>query len=647
MLQFFRSFFSSKIGVAVTLGFVALIAVAFASGDVLNTGGGIGLGGGGDRVATVGKERVHATDLERAANNAVNELRQQQPRMTMKTFVEQGGLTQLLDNIIDLTAVRAFGEKHGIYVGSRLIDSEIAKIPSAQSVDGKFNEQVYRAFLAQRGITDDQVRRQITEAMMARQLLGAAEVGNVPNREAVQRYAGILTEKRIGAIATLPSGVFAPKSAPTEAEITKWYADRKDDYVLPERRIIRYSTFTDAAVKNVPAPTEAEVAALYEKNKAQFAATEQRRVTQLVLPTEAAAKAILAETASGKSLEAVSSSKGLAAASLGVISRQGLSAQTSQAIADAAFAAPVKTVVGPLKAPLGWTLIRIDAVENRAGRSLDQVRGELTQQLAVAKRRAALTDFSAKIEDQFDNGASLTDVARELGLTVSSTPPLLANGAVFGPQGGQTPPQLARVVEAAFAMESERQPQLAEVEAGKTFVVFDVAAIAASAPPPLAQIRQTVVNDIQLSKGAIAAKAVAQKIEDQVRKGGDLRALVAGLGVSLPPVESVDMSRQQFQAMGQQTPPPLSLLFQMAKGKVKLLGAPRSRGWFVVQLKDAIPGTVAADDPRLGELARSIAQLQGNEFSEQLRAAMRADVGVKRNDAAINGLRGRLTGAAN
>jgi peptidyl-prolyl cis-trans isomerase D len=57
MLQPFRNFFKSKIGIAVTLGFLALIAVAFASSDVANTGtfGGIA---GGDRVAIVGGEKV-------------------------------------------------------------------------------------------------------------------------------------------------------------------------------------------------------------------------------------------------------------------------------------------------------------------------------------------------------------------------------------------------------------------------------------------------------------------------------------------------------------------------------------------------------------------------------------------------------------
>lgn len=643
MLQFFRNFFSSKIGIGVTLGFVALIAVAFAGGDVASNAGFGGVAGG-DRVASVGNARIDTSDLDRAAANSVEQLRAENPKLTMKSFVAQGGLEQLLDNLIDMAAVRVFAERHGVHVGDRLIDSEIAKIPAAQGVDGKFSDAAYRAFLGQKRISDEQLRRQVTEAMMARQMLSSAEIGVTAPVESVRRYAGVLAERRVGAIALLPSTAFAPKAPPSEAELAAWYSAHRSDYVLPERRVVRYATFSDAVVKNVPAPTDAEIAARYEANKAQYAASESRKITQLVLPTDAAAKAVMAELTGGKTLEAVAAAKGLSAASLGSVTKQALSAQNSQAIADAAFAAAKGKLVGPLKAPLGWIILRIETIEGKAGRSLDQVRGELSQQIAVAKRRTALTDFSARIEDEFDNGAALSDVAKELGVTLSETPPLLADGSIFGAQGQKVPPQLEKVVSAAFAMEGEKQPQLAEVEAGKTFIIYDVGALAPAAAPPLAEIKQAVAIDVQLSKGALAAKAAAQKIENAARKGSDLGTALAGLGIALPPIERIDMPRMQLQSMGQNVPMPLTVLFAMAKGTVKLVGAPRNRGWFVIQLKDAIPGQVAANDPQLGEFSKSIAQLQAAEYAEQLRAAMRAEVGVKRNETAIKAVRNQLQG---
>ena len=64
MLQLFRNFFKSKVGIVVTLGFLGLIGVAFASSDVANN-----LSAGGvtssDRVAHVGCREIDSTESAR------------------------------------------------------------------------------------------------------------------------------------------------------------------------------------------------------------------------------------------------------------------------------------------------------------------------------------------------------------------------------------------------------------------------------------------------------------------------------------------------------------------------------------------------------------------------------------------------------
>jgi peptidyl-prolyl cis-trans isomerase D len=71
-----------KLGVGVTLAFLLVIAIAFASSDVANTGtfGGVS---GGDRVAVVGEERIDASELTASAGNMLDQLRQQNPTLTM------------------------------------------------------------------------------------------------------------------------------------------------------------------------------------------------------------------------------------------------------------------------------------------------------------------------------------------------------------------------------------------------------------------------------------------------------------------------------------------------------------------------------------------------------------------------------------
>jgi peptidyl-prolyl cis-trans isomerase D len=642
MIQIFRKFIFSKIGAGVTVAFLVIIALAFAAGDVLNFGGGSTIQSS-DEVAKVGSHKITAAEYEKAVVDAFNQEQQQNPRLTRAQFIAMGGGELVLNQLLDRAALIDFGRKHGIVAGDRLIDSEIAKLPIAQGADGRFSQQVYEHFLQQRGFTDKQVREDLTASLIARQLLVPASFGAKFPQDATLRYSSFLRERRKGAIALLPAQAFAPAAAPSEAEITAYYNKTRAAYTVPERRTLRYAFIDASVVKAVAAPTEAEIAARYNANKAAYAASETRKIVQLVVPTEAAARAVLAETAKGASLENAAKSKGLSTSALN-LGKPALSSQTSQAVADAAYAAKAGTVVGPARSGLGWHLLRVDAVDSKPARTLDQVRGELTAQLTEAKRRQALSDFSARIEEEFDNGSALSDVAKELSLTPTVTEPLTADGKVFGKQGQSVPAELAKVVQAAFSMERQNQPQLAEIDPGKRFVVFDVTQITAAAPAPLAEVRPLVVTELQLEKGQAAAKVAAQRVLAATRQGKDLAAAVAQLGVAVPPVDQVDMPRSELTANGQQIPPPLALLFSMAQGTVKLYPAPRNRGWFLVGVTQIIPGAIPPNDPEVAQARKDLGQLAGREYAEELRRAIRAEVGVTRTDSAIKAALAQVTG---
>jgi peptidyl-prolyl cis-trans isomerase D len=159
--------------------------------------------------------------------------------------------------------------------------------------------------------------------------------------------------------------------------------------------------------------------------------------------------------AKGTSLDAAAKAKGLATSTLGPLTRSDLAGQASKAVADAAFSATRGSLSAPVRGALGWTIVRVDAVENRPARSLDQVRGEITAALTEQKRRTALADLSSRIEEEFDNGGNLAEAAKELAVEVKSTPAITADGRVYGTPGQQVAPELAKVVQAAFSMERE------------------------------------------------------------------------------------------------------------------------------------------------------------------------------------------------
>lgn len=623
MLQFFRSLIKSKIGAVVAIVVLGVIALSFVAGDI---GGNQGLGGAGSgKIAEVGGEDITSADLNREANEALQRVRQQDPNLSMRGLVARGGLEILLGDLIDLNALYAFGKDHGIIAGDRLIDSELQ-----------------RAGATQPGAIP---RQSVATRLVARQLLSPAEYGAVLPRELSWRYAQLLAERRTGSIAVLPALAFAPEKAPSTAELSNYYKARTNTFIRPERRVIRFATFGPDVVKNVPAPADAEIAKRYEADKAQYAALERRAITQLVVPTEAAAKAIVAEVAGGKTLETSAAQKGLAAAKLDPLSKQDLAAQASSAVADAVFAAQQGKLV-TARSPLGWYVVRVEAIDQRAGRSLDQVKGEIATALATDKRRAAISDFVAKIEEQFEGGANLAEVAKNLGLPLQSTPQLTADGAVYERPGEAAPPALKPVLKTAFSMQ-ESEPQVAEAEPGTTFVLYDVTAIAPSAPAPFREIVNDVKVAYALDRGAATAKAQAQKIQAALRKGEKLDAAIAKLGKRLPPIERVGMTRPelaQIQRSGRQVPPPIRLLFAMAQGTVKVQEAPQKRGWFVVVLDSIEPGKIDRNDPAIAGAQRELGKVAGGEYAETLRKAITKSVGVKRNEAALKALRDELSG---
>lgn len=641
MIQLFRNFFKSKIGIGVTLAFLALIAVAFASSDVANTSvfGGVS---GGDRVAVVGDERIDAAELSMNATNALEQVRQEDPTLTMPAFIAQGGMETVLDQLLSRTALAEFAKRFGMRAGDRLIDSELAQIPAFRGPDGNFNQDAFRATISQRGLTEAAVRQDLAAGLLARQLITPISFAPVMPASFGERYATLLRERRRGTIGLLPSLAFAPQGDPTPAQLQAFYGENSERYIRPERRVIRYAQFGEEALSTLPAPTQAQIAERYQRDRAQYAAVERRTLTQLVVPTQAAAEAILAEVRGGTTLAAAAQAKGLQTASVGPVTQAEFTTAASAAVAQAAFAATEGALTQPTRGGLGWYVLRVEGIERQPARTLQQASTEIAAALAAEQRTAALDDLTARIEEELEEGRGLAEVAQELKVEVASTAPATADGRIYGKPGETVPPILGRVLETAFVME-EGEPQLAAVVPGETFVIFDVSDITASAAAPLAEIRSDVALAWRADQGARAARAAADRIMARLTKGSTFTAALAAENKTLPAPETVNFNREELGQQGR-VPTTLALFFSMAEGTVKKLEAPSDAGWYVVQLDDIEPGTVAPNDPLILGTLRQLGSVTGQEYVEQFVRAAQREVGVERNETAIKAVEAQLTG---
>lgn len=641
MIQSFRKLFSSRLGVFVTLAFVGLMAFAFASADITgSTFGGIG---GGERVASVGDEQISTSSYRETLNGAYEQARQEQPGLTMAQFIAGGGRDGVLDNMVERLAVFDFANQHGLRIGDALIGSELMQIPAFLGLDGKFSQDNYDAALRQRGLSDALVRKDIGQGLAARMMLIPAQIGTTMPGKVAAQYARLLNETRRGSIAVVPSAAFAADVKVTDAILQSYLAANRKRYSLPERRTIEYAVIDASGLGNVAA-TDAEIAARYQQDRAKYAGKEGRALTQLVVPTEAAAKALLAEIGAPARMDAVARAKGLSTAKITAADRADLAAQTTPALTQAAFDTAQGAIAGPVKGPLGWYLLRVDATTRTAERPLAQVRGEIATALTAQKRNAALADRAAKAEEELGRGASLPEVAKSLGAEVRKTGPLLASGQPFGP-GAAPDATIARIVPAVFAMEEDGDAQIASAADGQSYIIFAPGEVTASAPPPFAQIKPLLERDYRLQEGSKLAGAATDKVLAAMAKGQSTVEAMKLVGRPVPSVDTINTNRQALIASGRQTPPALALMFSMAKGSTKKLAAPDNMGWIIIDLDDIVTRDVPANDPLLAATRRQLGPQIGGELGEQLTRAIIADVGVTRNDKAIKAVVDQLVGS--
>lgn len=643
MLSFFRRFFQSRIGLPIFLAFLALMALAFAASDISGnaTFGGIS---NADRAAVVGGEAIPVSDVTIAANTALDQVRQQNATLTMPEFVEEGGLDEVISQLIDRYAVGNYGEKYGLRAGENLVNSEILKISAFRGLTGEFDAKAYQAALAQRGLTNAVFRRDLGDGLIEQQLLQPALAAPQLPEKIARQYAALVLEKRKGEIALIPSAAFAPAGNPSEGQLAAWYKDNRTQFIRPERRTLRFAVFGEDSLEVNATPTAAEIAARYKRDAKLFAASERRAVTSFVVPTQDAAKALVARIRAGASLEAVAREAGFTASQSEPRDREAMSGATSFAFAQAAFKAAQGGIVDPAQGTLGWYVARVDTIERKPARTLAQATPEITEALSLEKRSAAVADLTAEIEGEIDSGTALAEVAKAYDLRVETTPALLANGQAFGQPQAQIVPQLFPVLSTAFQME-ESEPQLAQVGNSQQFVIFEVARIEEAAAPPLAQVREPAIAGWKRAQGAKLAKAAADRITAKVRGKTPLAAALAAENKPGIEREPIDLERRALLARAQgNLPPPLVLLFSMAEGSIKVLEAPRNLGWYVVSLDDISTSPVDKETQLVAQTRQQLGAALSEEYRDQATAAMRKELGVTKNDAAIAALRKRLAG---
>jgi peptidyl-prolyl cis-trans isomerase D len=517
MREYFRSL--KFILVIIVIAFVATSVVYFGTGDSSS---------GANRanvVATVNGEEISADKFRRTQANLVDQYERMTRQKLTPDMIERLGVNQqVMNELVNDAAIVQGAGREGIRVSDDELRSRIQDMREFQE-DGRFSRDRYLRILKQvrldPGDFETEMRRQLTRKKAEDLVKDGVKVADAEVREA---YATRNQKVRMAwasmDVAPLMAGVTVPDS-----ELEPYVKSHQAQFTRPERRRIQY-----VMVNAQPKPqdvTDQEAEKYYTEHLSEYEQPKKVHVSHILVrvppvggsDAENKAKAKVedmlkraragedfAKLARENSEDTANAQKG---GDLGLVGPGELVPQFEQA----AFALKKGELSpAPVRTMFGYHAIKVTNVTEAGKTPFKDVAEKIKAKLAAEN---ADKDALKKAEDARPVLLSAKDFAaeaRKLGLdprdaTIGRGEPLAGVGrdpkldeAIFTlAVGGTSPP----------------------IKAPPGYVVAKVAEQMPAGVPPLAEIKDRVVEAIKREKAEAIAMDKAKALVATLAKGGD------------------------------------------------------------------------------------------------------------------------------
>ncbi|MCB6176754.1 SurA N-terminal domain-containing protein [Rhodobacter sp. Har01] len=529
---------------------------------------------------------------------------------------------QALQGLVTRAALDDAAGKLGLSVGDQTVAAEVMKIKAFQGTSG-FDREAYRQILQREGLTEIEYENSI-RAETARTLLqGAVSGGFVAPAAVTDAFYKWVAERRGFAMIRLSEASLAtPIPAPTDDELKAHYDTNIAEFTKAEAKRIAYAALLPEMIAKDQPVDEAAVRQLYDERITEFVVPERRLVERLVFPDQATADAAKARAEAGTPFDTLVIERGLTldAVDLGDVSKADLGAA-----GEAVFAAAEGSIVAA-DSDLGPALFRVNGILAGEETSFEAAREGLSEELRMDAARRAISDRIEAIDDLLAGGASLEDLAREMGMEFSTL------DHVIGQQGAAPLEGYQAFRNAADAVKQGDFSEAVVLEDGGVVAMEFVETVPA-APIPFDEAKEKVAESWHTAalKAALATQAAAFKAA--VEGGADIGSL--GLVDRTP-----EIARDGFVEAAPQSL--LPAIFTMAEGEVRVI----EEGDFValVQLEKVMPAATEGDEAKAlrAALEAQIQQAISDDAFNAFATAVLAEAGIRLDQAAINAVNARL-----
>jgi peptidyl-prolyl cis-trans isomerase D len=624
MLRGLRKASSNWLGKAVMAAVVGFLVISFAIWGI----GDIFRGFGRSTVAKIGRTEITIEQFRTLYNDRLQQYSRQLGRPISADQARAAGLDRLL---IGQIFSEILLDERARALGLALSDSDVAKLitndPAFRGPNGQFDRFRFEQIIRNAGYTEARFVAEQRRQMLRRELAGTIASGlSAPKAlvEALNRYQN---EQRAIEYVLLDRALAGEIPSPPPEALAKYFEDRKILFRTPEyRKLVLVSLIPSEQARWIEI-SDADLKRAYEERRARYVTAERRHIMQIDFPNAEAASAAAERIAKGTSFAEIAKELGKSEKDidLGTVPK---SAMIDRPVADAAFALKEGEVSAPVQGRFGTVLVQVLKIVPEQVRPLEQVAGELKQELATARAKSEIFDVYNKIEDARAEGKSLEEAAANLKLEARTVE---VDRSGRDPAG--TPvklPDAQRLLAGAFTTDIgvERDP----LQFQDGYVWYEVTGLSPSRERSLDEVKDQVEARWRDQEIATRLDAKATAILEKLKAGETLPQAAAADRLKVETLSGL----KRGEASGPLSAAGVDAVFRTAKDAAGKTEGAQPPDEVVFRVTDIVVPSLdmASEDAKraLETLNRGLSE----DILAEYIAWLESDIGVTINQSALN-----------
>ncbi|MEP2457682.1 SurA N-terminal domain-containing protein [Roseibium sp.] len=507
--------------------FIALLVMSFAVWGVAD----IFQGFGQNVAAKVGGTEISLFSFDRAYRRDLNNLGRQIGRPLSTVEGAQFGIPQqTLGKLVAEAAMNETATSMNLGVSDQRLATLIQADPAFQRPSGGYDRSQLAQVLRNNGMTEDEYvveRRQLAERQQLAEGLTGGMATPITYLEALHSFEA---ETRDVSYLLLEPALLGEIEDPSETDLTAYFDAEKDNFKAPEYREIAILELSPTKLMRPDDISEDAVADEYDRNKDDYFQAERRDVRQMSFQNEDDEKAAAEKLAGGMTFDELMAEQGLGAndVNLGLMAKSDF---LDEAIGDAAFSLAQGETSGVVEGRFSSVIVNVADVEPESVKSLEEVAGEIREELAQDQAEREVLDLLDEIEDARAGGASLTEIASRFSLETITPAAFVAQGNDEN-EASVVLPEADGLLAGAFDSDVgvENDPlQLGD----RGFLWYEVTKVIPSRDRDLSEVRDRVVAAWKAAEEEKRLTELATDLAERARTGADFATLAEELGTDV------------------------------------------------------------------------------------------------------------------